>query len=99
MNKFQEYLANNIKSARKRKKLTQMQLADLCETSTNYIGLMETAKRFPSVDMLEKIANALELKPQELFAEPIGNLKSGNRKERILARIVEVLDEEFYDNK
>ncbi len=95
MNKFQEYLANNIKLARKRKKITQMQLADLCETSTNYIGLMETAKRFPSVDMLEKISNALELKPQELFAEPIGNLNSTNKKDRILAKIVNVLNEEM----
>lgn len=40
-----------------------MQLVDLCETSTNYIGLIETAKRFSSVDMLEKIAEALELTP------------------------------------
>lgn len=72
-----------------------MQLADLCETSTNYIGLMETAKRFPSADMLEKIANTLELKPQELFAEPVGNLNSANKKDRILAKIVEILDEEI----
>ena len=95
MNIFQEYLANNIKLTRKRKRLTQMQLADLCETSTNYIGLIETAKRFPSVDMLEKIANALELKPQELFAEPKVNFTSNTKKDRIISDIINILDREL----
>lgn len=95
MNVFQEYLANNMKLARKRKKITQMELADICETSTNYIGLMETAKRFPSADMLEKIVRALDLKPHELFVEPKVNFIFNSKKDRIISSIIEVLDKEF----
>ena len=40
-----------------------MQSVDLYETSTNYIGLIETTKRFSSVDMLGKVTETLELKP------------------------------------
>lgn len=94
MNKFGEYLANNIKLARKRKKLTQMELANLCDTSPNYIGLIETAKRFPSFDMLEKLAIALELEPHELFIRPIIKYKSNTKKDKILVKISQILDEE-----
>jgi len=73
MNRFKKYLANNMKTARKEKNLTQMQLAELCDTSLNYIGLIETEKRFPSAEMLEKIAKALDLEPQDMFAESINN--------------------------
>ncbi len=92
MNRFQKYLANNMKLARNQKKLTQMQLAELCETSVNYIGLIETGKRFPSAEMLEKIAKSLELKPQEMFAEPI--LSYSPRINRILDKIEEMVDKE-----
>lgn len=92
MNRFQKYLANNMKLARNQKKLTQMRLAELCETSVNYIGLIETGKRFPSAEMLEKIAKALELKPQEMFAEPVLNYSP--RINRILDKIEEMVDKE-----
>ena len=46
-----------------------MALAEMCDTATAYIGQIEIGKRFPSLDMIEKIANALEIKPQLLFAD------------------------------
>jgi transcriptional regulator with XRE-family HTH domain len=44
-----------------------MQLARRCEISTNYISLIETGDRFPSVEMVEKIADALHIQPYSLF--------------------------------
>jgi transcriptional regulator with XRE-family HTH domain len=49
-----------------------MQLAELCDSSTGYIGEIESGKRFPSVSMIERIAGALNIESYFLFKnEPI----------------------------
>ena len=67
MTKVQECLAKNIKYYRKIAHLTQEQLAEKVETSTNYIGTIETGKKFPSPQMLERIASALNIESPQLF--------------------------------
>jgi len=51
--------------------LTQSQLAERVNTSTNYIALIETEKKFPKPEMLERIATALGIDPPALFATEI----------------------------
>jgi transcriptional regulator with XRE-family HTH domain len=49
-----------------------MRLAELCDSSTGYIGEIESGKRFPSVNMIERIAKALNIESYFLFKnEPI----------------------------
>jgi transcriptional regulator with XRE-family HTH domain len=48
--------------------ITQAELAERVNTSTNYIALIETEKKFPKPEMLERIATALEIEPPALFA-------------------------------
>ena len=67
MTKIQECLAQNIKQFRKMRHLTQEQLAEKVETSTNYIGTIEIGKKFPSPQMLERIAEALNIDSLQLF--------------------------------
>jgi transcriptional regulator with XRE-family HTH domain len=43
-------------------------LAEKVETSTNYIAAIEAGRRFPSVEVLERIANALGIDTLELFS-------------------------------
>lgn len=38
-----------------------MQLAELCNTSTSYIGEIETGRKFPSIEMIEKMASVLNV--------------------------------------
>jgi len=57
----------NLRENRKLKKISQMALAEKCGTSTAYIGQIEIGKRFPSLNMIEKIAIALQIKPYLLF--------------------------------
>lgn len=64
---IQECLARNIKYYRHHKKLTQSQLAEFCNTSTNYIATIETGKKYPSPKTLEKIALALDINAIDLF--------------------------------
>ena len=60
---------DNLKKIRREKKFSQMKIAELCETSTSYIGEIEIGKKFPSVEMIEKLATALHIKAYELFME------------------------------
>lgn len=56
-----------MKLYRKIAHLTQEQLAERVETSTNYIGTIETGKKFPSPQMIERIAQALNIESLQLF--------------------------------
>ncbi|MDR0582979.1 MAG: helix-turn-helix domain-containing protein [Treponema sp.] len=62
----------NLKEYRKDRKISQMKLAELCESSTGYIGEIESGKRFPSVAMIERISAALGIESFYLFKnEPL----------------------------
>jgi transcriptional regulator with XRE-family HTH domain len=68
MTRLRSVLAFNIKDHRRVLGITQAQLAEKVRTSTNYIALIETEKKFPKPEMLERIATALEIDPPSLFA-------------------------------
>lgn len=48
-----------------------MKLAERCNTSPSYIGEIEIGKKFPSVEMIDKIAQALRIEPYHLFVNRI----------------------------
>lgn len=54
-------IGNAIKTIRKKRGLTQGQLSDEVGMSTNAICNIETAKAWPPVETLNKIANALNV--------------------------------------
>jgi transcriptional regulator with XRE-family HTH domain len=67
MNSLRTVLAVTMKKQRRVLGITQAQLAERVSTSANYIALIETEKKFPKPEMLERIAAALELDPPALF--------------------------------
>lgn len=56
-----------IKDYRKRKCYTQAQLAELVNVDDKHISCIESGKNFPSPDLIERFAKALELEPKDLF--------------------------------
>lgn len=54
-------IGNRIKDLRKKKHLTQFQLAELIDVSTVYVSYIENGKRQLSLDNLINIANVLEV--------------------------------------
>ena len=44
-----------------------MKLAEYCNTTTSYIGHIETGLKFPSMDMIEKMAEILRIEPYLFF--------------------------------
>jgi len=66
MNKKKQ-MGLRLKEIRKRKGLSQEALAERAETSPNYLSRMERGTENPTLDMLIKIADALEVELWELF--------------------------------
>jgi transcriptional regulator with XRE-family HTH domain len=64
---IREILAINIKENRRKKGLTQEKLAEKANMSLHYLAILELARKFPSGEMLERLAGALEIEPHELF--------------------------------
>jgi len=61
-------LAKNIKKRRKFLGISQAILAEKANTSPHYIAQIEQSKKFPSSEMLERLAAALDLDSPDLFA-------------------------------
>ncbi len=62
-------VARNLRRLRQRAGLSQEELADRAEINRNYVGMIERSENAASVDMLEKLAEALGAKPAEFFRD------------------------------
>jgi transcriptional regulator with XRE-family HTH domain len=68
MTSLRALLAHNIRGQRRILGITQAQLAEKVNTSTHYIGQIELENKFPTPEMLERIATALEIDSPQLFS-------------------------------
>ena len=59
--------AENLKRIRAAQGISQETLALKAGVERAYIGLIERKKSSPTIDMLEKIAKVLKVKPDELI--------------------------------
>jgi len=71
MTNIRDVLAANIKKFRQARGWSQAYLAEKTETSTNYIGMLENTVKFPSSEMIHKLAYALGIDPTDLFSKEI----------------------------
>jgi transcriptional regulator with XRE-family HTH domain len=58
-----------MKEFRKKEGISQMKLAEYLNTSPTYIGEIEVGKKFPSMDMIEKIAAILKIAPYHFLID------------------------------
>jgi len=92
MTNLRKVLASNMKFYRKKLGISQAALAEKADITDNYIALIETGKRFPSVNMLERIAEVLEKDTLDLFSLSHDDLqKRGALKSKILSDIEAIL--------
>jgi transcriptional regulator with XRE-family HTH domain len=79
MTNIRDVLASNLKRFRQARGWSQALLAEKAETSTNYIGMLENTVKFPSSEMIQKLAFALGIDPTDLFSreiDPITTMKT-----------------------
>lgn len=67
MTNIRKLLGSNIRACRKQMGMSQEKLAETIDMATNYLGAIEGGKRFPSAEMIERIALALGKDPAGLF--------------------------------
>jgi len=65
--KLRRIVARNLKHLRQEKGMSQEELADRAEINRNYVGMVERSENAATVDMLEKLAEALGAKPVDFF--------------------------------
>jgi transcriptional regulator with XRE-family HTH domain len=82
MTNIREVLAANLKKHRNVRGWSQAKLAEKTGTSAHYIGMLETMNKFPSSEMIQKLASALVIDPTELFSReinPVMTLKNAQK--------------------
>jgi len=62
-----EQLGLNVVFYRKRKKLTQLQLAELVDIDRSHISAIELGNVGASLDVIFKLCEVLDISPKELF--------------------------------
>jgi DNA-binding XRE family transcriptional regulator len=70
MARIGQILAKNLKENRWKCGHTQAQLAEKVDVSTHHIGMIELSRNYPTLELVERIANALNIEIYELFLEP-----------------------------
>lgn len=94
-NSLKDLLRFNIKYYRYEKNISQERLAELCDSTPRYLTDVERGIHCPSIAKIEKIAEALEIKPELLFMnekrdmEIINRIKSSRQYNQIKVNIVE----------
>jgi len=74
---IRDILSLNIKNNRKKCGLTQEKLAEKAGISAHYLAMVEVSKKFPTPEMLDRLAYALGIETFQLFdasATPEGAL-------------------------
>ena len=65
----QKTLGLSVKRIREQRNLSQEKLAEAADIHTSYIGQIERGLRHPSLKVLFRIADALNIKISELFKD------------------------------
>ena len=66
---LKKIFVQNLKDFRKKEGFSQMKFAENCNTTTSYIGHIETGRKFPSMEMIDRMAEILKIKPYLFFID------------------------------
>lgn len=90
-------LGQRVRELRKSMKLSQEKLAELCNISSTYIGVIERGEKKLSVDALVRIANVLDVSLDFLLVDSLAKKEdsSFNRATTILKSLSSEVDINF----
>ena len=89
---LQEIFINNLKFYRKANKMSQESLSEKLDKGVNYINKIEAHLSFPTVQVIEQIADILGIRPWQLFADETcpKNIVATD-KEKFISELTETL--------
>ena len=91
MTNIRDVLAANLRQFRQSRGWSQAFLAEKVETSTNYIGMLENTVKFPSSEMIQKLACALGIDPTDLFSKGIDPISTMKKYQKAALEDINVL--------
>ena len=91
MGRTREVLIKNIKSLRKERHWSQLTLAAESDVSPGMIGEIETGKKNPSLETLDKIAAAFDIPTYRLLIE--SDIEIEDEKDRVKQMIIKMISE------
>jgi transcriptional regulator with XRE-family HTH domain len=86
-------LGEKIKQARKAKKLTQVELADIAGVNSNHLSRLERGVFQPSVDVLRSLAAALELSVDFLLSKEDEGATEVHLADKNVAERIRLIDQ------
>jgi transcriptional regulator with XRE-family HTH domain len=94
MANIREILANNLKEYRRKCGLSQAKLAEKADITTQFIAMIEVSRKFPSPEMMDRLAKALDIEAYQLFTVPPSPEDAMERLHRdIVSDVRQVFDE------
>ena len=81
-------VGRRIKALRKQRKFSQEALANKAGTSAKYLSRIELGRENPTLDILLRLSDGLDVEPYELFS-----FEEGERTLRLRRRMGKLLDE------
>ena len=97
MQSLSDVISENVRFYRKKAGLSQLKLAYQLEMAPSYLAEIERGKQYPSLKVIERIANFFEIEPyqllQPMLLEP--EKESLIEDKRILRSIKQQIDDIF----
>ena len=96
MANIREVLANNIKEYRRKSGFSQDKLAEFAGISSQYLATVETCRKFPTPEVLDRLAEALDIETHELFtfdSTPQNELEK--LRQDIIGEVVKAIKQSF----
>ena len=87
--KIQDIFAKNLREIRRKCGFTQVELAEKADISTNYLAMVEIARYIPRVEIIERLANAMNVEIYELFIIPLSPVNELKNKNETIATDLE----------
>jgi len=102
MKNLRDILAGNLRENRRKCGFSQANLAEKAGISIQYVAMIELSRQFPTPEVLERIAAALNIEAYELFSVPPSPESSMERLHQDIIKeirhvIVEVLEKALSD--
>jgi transcriptional regulator with XRE-family HTH domain len=104
MASIREVLAANLKEYRRRNGFSQDKLAEMADISSQYLATVETCRKFPTPEVLDRLAAALGIETHLLFkvsatpAEALERLRQSvvNDIKQVVRETIKETFAEFY---
>jgi transcriptional regulator with XRE-family HTH domain len=97
MASLREIFAHNLKKKRRDCGYSQAKLAEMVNVSVHHIATIETARNYPTLDLVERMAKALNIEIYELFINPLSPHEEIERLYQTVAKNIEQVVSEAID--